>query len=109
MIGHFYFVSALDSFGLAASKFVFVGTFYACTSKPSDCQYFGGYQIDKMDTRNLIELKKSDSVSGLWMKEGGSSRIKINPIDLFETYEEAEIHLNLVESGKCQPSVIEEF
>ncbi len=67
MSGEYYFVTETSS--LSHTPYICVGTFYACTTKPSSSPYFGGVMIDEMDSRNLMELKKCTFVSGLWMKE----------------------------------------
>jgi hypothetical protein len=106
MTGQFYFVGKTASFGDVS--YIFVGTFIACTSKPSTHQYFGGHMIDQIDVRSLAELRKSAFVDGIWMKQGGSSPVTIKTSDLFLTYEEAEIHCKFDKDGTLQPASITE-
>jgi hypothetical protein len=101
MSGHFFFVSETPSYR-GDQNFVAVGNFCACTTKPSVNPYFGGDAIDQNDTRSLQELQKLDNVSGLWMKEGGATKVSINPKHLFATREEAEQHVKLVELGTAR-------
>jgi hypothetical protein len=104
MFGQYYFVSATPSFH--DTLYICVGTFVACTSKPS--KDFGGHMIDQIDVRSLSELRKSAFVDGIWMKEGGSSPVTINTHDLFLTFEEAENHCKFVKDGTLQPASITE-